>query len=154
MKVEKDRQDHLLQPSPCYQYHPQNHVLMHQLQPFLETPQGRWHQHSAFLATLRWLLNDERCWSCLAYLTHLVLSLTRLLKMSPGMECFMFIYAPKLICKHCFSTIKGMPLWMQMQGTGTGLPASNGAEEVRLIKCWEKGCRTSTESLRNLQYWE
>jgi len=36
------------------------------------------------------------------------------------MECFFFMYAPKLICKCCFSTIKDMPLWMQMQGQKDG----------------------------------
>ena len=34
IKVGKDLQDHLIQPSPYHQYHPLNHVPMHHVQPF------------------------------------------------------------------------------------------------------------------------
>ena len=40
IKVGKDLQDHLVQPSDYDRYHPLNHVPKHQVQLFLEHPQG------------------------------------------------------------------------------------------------------------------
>jgi len=49
IKVGRDLQDHLVLssplPSPYDQCHPLNHVPKHQVQPFLEHPQGQWLHH-------------------------------------------------------------------------------------------------------------